>query len=131
MAAPPGTLPAEHLAGIAMDPHFNVWFEVDGAVAASRWRMELLAAVDEHGSITAGAEAMDVPYRVAWQKIHEMQERLGEQLIDTKTGGQSGGGAKLTDAGRHHVERMRAFCERADAALLSAYEEVFEPPHER
>jgi molybdate transport system regulatory protein len=111
-----------------MNPHFNIWFEVDGNVATSRWRIELLKAVDEHGSITAGAEAMDVPYRVAWQKIHEMEERLGEHLLDTKTGGSSGGGARLTAAGRHHVERMSAFCERADAALLAIYEEVFAPP---
>ncbi len=113
-----------------MDPRFNIWFEVDGAVAASRWRMDLLAAVDEHGSITAGAQAMGVPYRVAWQKIHEMEERLGELLLTTTTGGVSGGGARLTPAGHHHVERMRTFCERADVALNAIYEEVFDPPSE-
>ena len=79
-----------------MQPHFNVWFEIDGEVATSRWRIELLAAVDRHGSITAGAEAVGVPYRVAWQKIHEMEVRLGEQLLDTQTGGSQGGGARLT-----------------------------------
>ena len=61
-----------------MEPQFNVWFEIDGEVAVSRWRMELLSAIGEHGSITAGAEAIGVPYRVAWQKIREMEERLGE-----------------------------------------------------
>ena len=109
-----------------MEPQFNVWFEMDGKVAASRWRMELLAAVGRHGSITAGAEAMGVPYRVAWQKIHEMEERLGEQLLDTRTGGSQGGGARLTDAGRAHVERMRVFCERSDAAIEKVYRDVFD-----
>ena len=111
-----------------MQPLFNVWFEIDGEVAASRWRMELLAAVGREGSITAGAEAVGVPYRVAWQKIHEMEDRLGEQLLDTQTGGSHGGGARLTAVGRAHVERMQAFCERADAAIEEIYGDVFGEP---
>lgn len=113
-----------------MQPKFNVWFEINGEVAASRWRMELLAAIDRLGSITAGAEALDVPYRVAWQKIHEMEERLGEELLDTKTGGSHGGGARLTDAGDVLVQRMQAICERSDTAIDEIYEDVFgESPH--
>lgn len=48
-----------------MEAKFNIWFEVDGEVATSLWRVELLEAIDKHGSITAGAKAMGVPYRVA------------------------------------------------------------------
>ena len=112
-----------------MDPKFNIWFEIGGEVAASRWRMELLAAIGREGSITAGAEAMDVPYRVAWQKIHEMEERLGEDLLATQTGGSSGGGAVLTDAGQIHVDRMQEFCERSDAAIAEIYRDVFGGTH--
>lgn len=108
-----------------MQPKFNVWLEINGEVAASRWRMELLAAIGRLGSITAGAEAMGVPYRVAWQRIHEMEERLGEELLDTKTGGSHGGGARLTDAGDVLVQRMQAFCERSDAAVEEVYRDVF------
>lgn len=108
-----------------MEPQFNVWFEVGGEVAASRWRMELLAAIDEHGSITAGAAAMDVPYRVAWRKVNEMEERLGEQLLETKTGGAEGGGAHLTDAGRKQVALMRAFCVRVDEAIAAIHNDVY------
>jgi molybdate transport system regulatory protein len=114
-----------------VDPKFNVWFEIDGEVATSRWRTELLAAIDREGSITAGAEAVGVPYRVAWQKIHDMETRLGEQLLDTRTGGSHGGGARLTDAGRQHVEQMQKLCERSDSAIEAIYRDVFgEPPTE-
>jgi len=108
-----------------MDLRFNIWFENDGDVVASQWRMELLAAVDQHGSITAGAEAMGVPYRVAWKRIHEMEERLGEQLLETRTGGSQGGGAKLTEAGKRWVDRMGVFCDRADVALDEIAREVY------
>ena len=108
-----------------MEPHFNIWFEVDGEVASSCWRMRLLAAIDEHGSITAGAKALGVPYRVAWQKIHAMEERLGVQLLDTQTGGSRGGGARLTEVGRDHVDRMRSFCEQAEQAIHHIFLETF------
>ncbi len=111
-----------------MEPQFNVWFEIDGEVAVSRWRMELLSAIGEHGSITAGAEAIGVPYRVAWQKIREMEERLGESLLDTTTGGSNGGGAGLTDVGRLHIDRMRRFCDRSDAAIAEIFADVYDAP---
>jgi molybdate transport system regulatory protein len=112
-----------------MEPHFNVWFENDGEVVASRWRMRLLAAIDEHGSISEGARVMNVPYRVAWQKVHEMEERLGQRLLETQTGGTEGGGARLTPAGREHVARMQAFCDRTDEAVARIFLETFgEPP---
>jgi len=111
-----------------MDLQFNVWFESDGEVVASRWRMDLLSAIDEHGSITAGAEAIGVPYRVAWKKVHEMEDRLGEQLLVTQTGGVEGGGARLTEAGEVWVDRMRVFCDRADRALRDISGDVFDGP---
>jgi len=109
-----------------MDLRFNIWFEDDGEVIASRWRMELLAAVDEHGSITAGAAAVGVPYRVAWKKIREMEDRLDETLVETQTGGAEGGGAHLTAAGREWVDRMRSFCEQADRMLIEIAGEIFD-----
>jgi molybdate transport system regulatory protein len=115
------------MTGIDMEPHFNIWFETDGEVATSCWRMRLLASIDEHGSITAGAKVMGVPYRVAWQKVHEMEERLGLQLLDTQTGGPEGGGARLTEAGRDHVDRMRIFCERAEQSIHVIYLDAFRP----
>lgn len=108
-----------------MQPRFNVWFEMNGEVATSIWRAELLAAIDRAGSITQGAELMDVPYRVAWQKIHEMEERLGVKLLETATGGPEGGGATLTDAGRDHVERMGELSRRVDEAVGRITFEVF------
>lgn len=49
-----------------------------------------------------------------------MEQRLGEQLLDTKTGG-----ARLTEAGRAHVERTLEFCARSDAAIEEIYQDVF------
>ncbi len=53
-----------------MNPQLNLWLESNGEVIFSIWRMALLQAVAETGSISAAA-TMDVHYRTAWQKINE------------------------------------------------------------
>jgi molybdate transport system regulatory protein len=85
----------------------NVWLEKDGQVALSRWRVALLQAVQETGSISAAAQRMGIPYHRAWDKIHECEERLGVGLLTTHTGGAGGGGAQLTREGNIYVERFQ------------------------
>ncbi len=88
--------------------HANVWLETEeGDVALSRWRMELLEAVGREGSISAAAKAMNIQYRLAWQRIHEMEERLGFPLVQTTVGGRGGGGAQLTSEACILIERLR------------------------
>lgn len=79
-----------------MNPRLNLWLENDGEVVFSIWRMRLLQAVADTGSISGAAAVMDVHYRTAWQKINEMETRLGQKLVQTQVGGQRGGGATLT-----------------------------------
>ncbi len=86
----------------------NIWLETeDGNVALSRWRLELLEAVEHTGSISAAANAMGIQYRLAWNRIHEMEERLGLPLVQTTVGGRGGGGAQLTPEARTIVELLR------------------------
>jgi molybdate transport system regulatory protein len=84
-----------------------VWVERGGQVIVSEWRMQLLAAVDATGSLTRAAEQVGVPYRTAWTKLKEIEERLGIRLLDTQSGGAAGGGAQLTGEARELVARFR------------------------
>ena len=108
-----------------MKPRYNFWLEQDGEVVLSVWRVRLLEAVAETGSISGAARAMDVPYRVAWQKIHEMETQLGHKLVETQTGGRKGGGAVLTTMGAVYVELFSRFSEEARELLEARYEEIF------
>lgn len=108
-----------------MRPNFNLWIEVDGEVALSIWRARLLEAVDRTGSITAAAEALGVPYRIAWQKIHEMEERLGEKLVLTKTGGSHGGGATLSAAAELYLEQFARFSLDIERLVLESFRANF------
>ena len=98
--------------------HTNIWLETDdGDVALSRWRLELLEAVARTGSISAAAHAMHIQYRLAWNRIHEMEERLGVALVQTTVGGKGGGGAQLTPEARVIVQHLREMFSAIDTGV--------------
>jgi len=94
-----------------MEPKFNLWIEHNGAVVLSEWRVRLLDAIDQTGSISRAADRMKITYHRAWEKLHEMEEGLGEKLVNAQVGGVGGGGAELTDRGRELLRKFRAFSE--------------------
>ncbi|MFQ5858662.1 MAG: winged helix-turn-helix domain-containing protein [Anaerolineae bacterium] len=108
-----------------MKPRANFWIEEEGEVVLSTWRVALLQAIAETGSITAGAEKMNVPYRVAWQKVREIEERLGRPVLETQTGGAGGGGAQLTPTGERYVKQFREFTRGLNDLVQQRYQEVF------
>lgn len=104
----------------------NFWVEKDGEVVLSRWRVALLQAIEETGSISGAAEHLNIPYRRAWDKIHECEERLGVKLIETQTGGSGGGGAQLTPEGAEYVRRFKKFSQGLDELVRNRFREAFE-----
>lgn len=108
-----------------MQPRANFWIEKDGKVVLSSWRVRLLEAIQETGSISAAAERMDVPYRRAWEKIHECEERLGAKLVDTQAGGEGGGGSQLTPLGADYVQRFREFTSGLNSLVAQRFQETF------
>jgi molybdate transport system regulatory protein len=85
----------------------KIWFERDGKLVLSDWRVELLTAVGEAGSLMRAAERLDVPYRTAWSKLKEIEEQLGVRLLETQSGGAGGGGSALTPEARELIARFR------------------------
>ena len=89
-----------------MRPRLKVWIETeDGRVALSEWRVMLLQAVAEHGSLVAAARSLGVPHRTAWQRIQEMESSLGVRLLETTSGGVGGGRSSLSPAAQDFVRR--------------------------
>jgi molybdate transport repressor ModE-like protein len=107
-----------------LKPKFNLWLEIDDKVALSLWRVRLLSAVAEAGSISQGALQMNIPYRVAWQKIHEMETLLGQKLLTTQVGGSGGGGAKLTPVAKEYIAKFDEFNRIVQPFLLNSFEDV-------
>jgi molybdate transport system regulatory protein len=108
-----------------MQPKFNVWLEKDDKVVLSPWRVKLLEAIAEAGSISAAAEQVGVPYRRAWEKVQEIEQGLGIKIVETAIGGHHGGGAHLTEAGRRVVEQFHAFADGIEDEVARRYRATF------
>ena len=108
-----------------MNPKFNFWLEIKGEVALSVWRVRLLQAVGEAGSISGGAAQLDVPYRIAWQKIHEMETRLGQKLVETQVGGRAGGGTTLTPEAQTYIAKFEQFSQESADFVNGRYQQIF------
>ncbi len=63
-------------------------------------KMQLLEAIDRHGSIAAAARAMGMAYPNAWKLVDSLNRHFKEPLVTRSMGGRGGGGAVLTDTGR-------------------------------
>ena len=110
-----------------MQPRLKVWIECeDGRGALSEWRVALLEAVDDHGSMVAAARAFGVPRRTAWQRIREMEGCLGIRLLETSTGGLGGGGSRLSRSGRDVVRRYHLLRSGLDELVFDRYRAHFE-----
>jgi molybdate transport system regulatory protein len=127
-----------------MDARVKLWIEIDGQVVLSGWRVSLLEAIERTGSLTRAAEALNVPYRTAWHKLKQMEQRLGARLVSSHSGGVEGGSTRLTPeahrliacygrfAGGLAQEVDQRFQEAfVDVPLAAALKSPEEPAHER
>lgn len=103
----------------------NFWIEKEGKVVLSSWRVGLLKAIEETGSISAAASKMGVSYRRAWDKIHESEERLGKKLVETQTGGTGGGGSLLTPVAVDYIRRFQELTDGLNDLIIERFEITF------
>lgn len=108
-----------------MTPQFNLWLEVDEQVIMSIWRAKLLQTIAETGSINAAAAHLHIHYRTAWQKIHEMETRLGQKLVETQTGGKQGGGASLTPTALDYLDKFNRLSQQVETHIQEQYQVIF------
>jgi molybdate transport system regulatory protein len=109
-----------------MRPRLKVWIETeDGRVALSEWRVTLLQAVAEQGSLVAAARSLGVPHRTAWQRIQEMESSLGVRLLDTVSGGIGGGRSTLSPAAQDFIKRYEHLRAGLDELVGERFEHGF------
>lgn len=75
----------------------KVWLDLGEGVAFCHGKADLLRAIEVHGSVARGAEAVGMSYKRAWQYIRQLENRLGKPILETVIGGLGGGGSRLTE----------------------------------
>jgi molybdate transport system regulatory protein len=70
-------------------------------------RIELLEAIERLGSISQAARDLEISYKAAWDAVEAMNNLAEKPLLVRTTGGEHGGGSRLTDHGREIVRLYR------------------------
>lgn len=104
----------------------KIWIENAGKIALSGLRVQLLEAIRETGSLMAASRKMGWPYRRAWEKVREMEQNLGVQLIVTEMGGYGGGGgSRLTEAAEEYIRRYHLFAHAVERSIADHFQSAF------
>jgi molybdate transport system regulatory protein len=103
----------------------KLWIEAGGGAVLGDWRAAILEGIDRTGSLAKAAEGLGVPYRTAWQRLKESEERLGLRLVESQSGGPEGGGSILTPAARDLLRKYNEFSLGIEELVNQRFREVF------
>jgi molybdate transport system regulatory protein len=96
---------------------------LDGDLMIGPGKIDLLRAVDAHGSISAAARAQGLAYKRAWLLLDSLNQGCPSPVFHSSTGGSGGGGARLTPFGKAliaHYESIESACQEAAADHLKS-----------
>ena len=98
----------------------RVWVEIGADKAITEAGADLLEQIDACGSLSEAARRLRFAYRRAWMLIDAMNRAWPTPLVSTATGGKHGGGARLTELGRHVLRTYRGLQLQLEHFLDSA-----------
>ncbi len=78
---------------------FTAWLKHNGEYLIGEKEARILECINTIGSFMGTAKSLGISYAHAWNTIDRISKILGEQIIEARRGGESGGGARLTEAG--------------------------------
>lgn len=117
--------------GSAYDVRFRMRIRAGDTIAIGPGKIDLLEAVGTHGSLAAAARSMGMSYRRAWLLLDEINRALAMPATDATTGGQAGGGSRLTAVGERIVALYREIeqeAERAAGGQIAALIDLLKVP---
>jgi len=100
-------------------PQIRIMFRK--AIAMGPGKADLLRAIETTGSISAAARKLGMSYRRAWLLVDTMNQCFKSPLVETLTGGQHGGGARVTELGQ---DVLRRYVEMEAKAAESVKDEL-------
>ncbi len=95
----------------------RIWIETDQGMFLGNGRVQLLKAIDETGSLTKAAKSLKMSYKKAWNLVDSINKNATQEVVQTTTGGKSGGGATVTDYGKTLIQKFDELNEQTIAFL--------------
>ncbi|SFQ99659.1 winged helix-turn-helix domain-containing protein [Desulfoscipio geothermicus] len=110
--------------GDTFSPGYKIWLEKNGGVQGDGF-FQLLEYINQTGSISGAASAMGMSYRAAWGKIKAAEKKWGMDLVTTRVGGETGGGARLTPEAGKLLRRYYRFRETVEREISNIFIRIF------
>jgi molybdate transport system regulatory protein len=109
---------------MTIQPHIRIRIPFGDDYAIGPGKADLLEAIERTGSISAAGRELKMSYRRAWLLVDTMNRCFKQPLVETATGGTSGGGARVTDLGKDLLRRFRAIEENAVKSIRADVDEI-------
>lgn len=93
------------------------WIDIDGEKFFGPGPAELLQLVAETGSIAKAAKSMGMSYKKAWEMVTNMNIKSSRPLVISYKGGQNGGGAEITEAGKKIIAAYDKLAKQLDTIV--------------
>lgn len=93
-------------------------------IALGPGKVELLARIGATGSISEAARQMGMSYNRAWLHIQDINKSFKSPLVTSARGGNSGGGAGLTETGKQVLTLYQQLETEAHAATEKTWQQV-------
>ena len=91
------------------DPGATLWFRIlIGEGAFGPGKVDLMRRIAETGSVSAAARSMGMSHARSVKLVAELNGLGAGPLVETRSGGDSGGGARLTERGKTLLARYEA-----------------------
>ena len=86
----------------------RIHLDTDEGALLMGQRVQLLEAIDRHGSIQKAAKELGLSYKAAWDAVNSMNNLCDKPLVRREVGGRRGGGSHLTEHGLNMIRLFRA-----------------------
>ena len=93
-------------------------------IAIGPGKADLLAWIDESGSIRRAAQGLGMSYMRAWELVRTMNRCFESVLVEAVRGGASGGESRLTPAGREVLALYRQMAMDGSRAAKPAWRKL-------
>jgi len=104
----------------------KIWIETnDGTSILGEGKYVLLKAIEEEGSFVAAIHKLNLSYRKTWNKMKEIEDKLGFPLLETTRGGKTGGSSRLTDKARILIDAFDKYHGKIDIVVQKAFSEFY------
>jgi molybdate transport system regulatory protein len=98
---------------------FRCWIDVNGRKFFGPGPAQLLTLIDECGSVTEAAKQMKMSYKKAWDLVSNINSQAEKPFVTLKKGGEKGGGAALTAAGKKVITDYELLTKKLTKVLES------------